>query len=135
MAPVFATPTSPQKRPLSMANYDAHPSKKQRQLYHRHHTLQFKQQSIPGIEPALIGQIPLFDQAEDTDVEQGPKAIGRSQVDDFLDHSIVSICEQVAARDGFAHATVDTWALEMFRGCVEECMRGRRDSESPQISS
>lgn len=125
MAPMFTTAASPQKRPLSMADYNAHPSKKQRQFYHRHHTLQFKQQSLPGTESALVGHMSRPDQAEERTSERGPKPVARSQVDDFLDHSIVSICEEVAAKEKIANSSIDTWALEIFRGCVEECMRGR----------
>jgi hypothetical protein len=124
MAPIFATPASPQKRPLSMADYDAHPSKKQRQFYHRHHTLQFKQQSLTGTEPALFGQLPPLEEAEPASSDHGPKPVGRSEIDDFLIHSLVSICEKVAIRDGIQNSSIDTWALETFRGCVEECMIG-----------
>jgi hypothetical protein len=106
-----------------MANYDAHPPKKQRQFYHRHHTLQFKQQNLAGTEPALVAQLPLLDEAESSLEDPGPKAVGRSEIDEFLNHSIVSICQQVAAREGFASSSIDSWALEMFRGHVEECMR------------
>lgn len=107
-----------------MVEHDAHPSKKQRHFYHRHHTLRFKQQSIPATEPSLIGQLAPFDQAEDANPERSPKPVGRSHVDEFLDHSIIAICEEVAARDGYTNSSIDTWALEMFRGCVEECMVG-----------
>jgi hypothetical protein len=124
MAPMFATAASPQKRPLSMADYDAPASKKQRQFYHRHHSLQFKQQSLPGTEPALVGQLASPGQGEDRALERSLKPAGRSQVDDFLDNSIISICEEVAARDGIVNSSIDRWALETFRGVVEECMRG-----------
>lgn len=122
---MFTTPASPQKRPLSVAGFNAHPSKKQRQSYGRHHTLQFKQRTLPGTEPTLLGQHPPLDEAEDSNLKRGPKPVGRSQADDFLDYSIISICEEVAARDGIANSAIDTWALETFRGCVEECMTGR----------
>ena len=125
MAPMFSVPASSQKRPLSMANCDSHPSKKQRQFYHRHHTLHFKQQSLPGTEPALSGHIASPEQEEGAMLEGGPKPVGRSQVDDILDRSIVSICEEVAASGGITGSSIDTWTLEMFRGCVEECMTGR----------
>jgi hypothetical protein len=124
MSPMLTAPVSPQKRPLSVIDNDAHPSKKQRQFYHRHHTLQFKQQSLPGVEPALFAQVPLLGDVEGAASEGLPKPIGRSQVDDFLDRSIISICEEVAARDGITDSSIDTWALERFRGCVEECMAG-----------
>lgn len=108
-----------------MADYNPHPSKKQRQLYHRHHTLQFKQQGLPGTEPAIVRQLPILQQpGEGEQSERGLKPIGRSQIDDLLDHSIVSICEEVAARERITHSSIDIWALETFRGCVEECMRG-----------
>jgi hypothetical protein len=126
MAPMFATAASPQKRPLSMADYDAPASKKQRQFYHRHHSLQFKQQTLPGTEPALVGHLRSASQGEDGGSERSPKPVGRSQVDDFLDHSIISICEKVAARDGIVNPSIERWALETFRAAVEECMRGQR---------
>lgn len=125
MAPIITTVASPQKRHLSMADYDPHPSKKQRQFYHHHHTLQFKQQGLPCTEPTIVRQLPIVQQpGEDEQTEPDLKPIGRSQIDDLLDHSIVSICEEVAARDGITRSSIDTWALETFRGCVEECMRG-----------
>lgn len=123
MAPMFTTPVSPQKRPLSSAaDIDAHPLKKRRQFYHRHHALQLKQQSLPGTEPALFGQVPPPDHKEETGSDCGQTLAGRSQIDGFLEHSIVSICEDVVARDGIANAAIETWALETFKGCVEECM-------------
>jgi len=127
MAPMFATAASPQKRPLSVADYNAPASKKQRQFYHRHHSLQFKQQSLLGTEPALVGQLNFPGQGEDIALERSPKPAGRSQVDDFLDHSIVSICKEVAAREGIVSSSIDIWALETFRGVVEECMSGLRN--------
>jgi hypothetical protein len=72
----------------------------------------------------LLGDIPTLDQADGTTLGLGPRPVGRSQIDDFLHHSIVSIWEQVAAREGITNSSIDTWALEMFRGCVEECMMG-----------
>jgi hypothetical protein len=76
------------------------------------------------VEPALFAQVPLLDDAEGAASEGLPKPVGRSQVDDFLDRSIISICEEVAARDGITDSSIDTWALERFRACVEECMAG-----------
>ena len=135
MAPMLPTPASPQKRSLSTADFDAHPPKKQRQFYHRHHTLQVKQQSVPGIEPALVAQLPLLEEAETLPSDRGPKPVGRSEIDDFLDYSIISICKEVADRDGVTNSSIDSWALEMFRGHVEECMRGRyRPSYSTSLA-
>ena len=107
-----------------MAGYDAYPTKKQRQSYHRHHTLRVKQQSLAGTEPALLAHLPLLDDAGSPSPDPGPKPVGRSEIEGFLDHSIISVCQEVAAREGFANSSIDTWALETFRGHVEECMRG-----------
>ncbi len=123
MAPIVSASTLPQKRPLSMADYDSHPPKKQRQFYHRHHTLQFKQKSLAGTEPVLIAQLSPPGEAETSPSDRGPKPVGRSGIDVFLDHSIISICEQVATREGITNPSIDSWALEMFRGHVEECMK------------
>ena len=136
---------SPHKRHLSLpdTNLDIdHPAKRLRRPYTHHHAFRFKQQSLPGTEPTLHARqtISTVDNSRDaTGVSTSSNGVtvtaGPSQVEEYLDHTIILICEGVVADEidsgsesvgqGLNVAgqeAIDTWALEIFRGCVEECM-------------
>lgn len=90
-----------QKRPISMPEHDLHPSKKQRQTYHRHHSIHYKPQTVPAAEPAIIEQHAL---------------------DKLLIDAIKVICEEQGARDGVQNSVIESLALEAFRNATEECL-------------
>lgn len=78
------------------------PSKRLKQTYHRHHTLRFKPQDVPGGEPSLLEQ--------DT-------------LDKLLIESIKTICEEQAIKEDLDDPVIEAPALQSFRYAVEECMR------------
>ena len=114
--------SSQKKRPLSTVDNVTQPSKKARISYHRHHSFHFKQQNLPGTEPALLGQVPTAYEENETTSPHRSAPSGQSEVDDFLNHSILSICQQVAVRDGIPGPRIESWALEQIRSAAEECM-------------
>jgi hypothetical protein len=101
MAPVAGQSVLGQKRPLSTLENELHPSKKPRQLYHRHHSLHSKPQTIPAAEPAIIEQ----------------HALDKLFVD-----AIKAICEEQGARLDIHNPVIESLALEAFRNAAEECL-------------
>lgn len=109
---------APQKRPLSVIDDGAQPTKKARHFYHRRHALKHPQQSLVGAEPALVGQ---FSDPSSTSPDGAAPAFSpqRTQIDDFLDRAIVSICEQLGRKDGITDLGIEDWAMEKMRHVVE----------------
>ena len=110
MAPLPPSSLSPLKRPLSGAESDFHPSKKQRQTYRRHHRLQRSPQKIPDGEPVIPQQ---------------------ESLDKLLIDAIKVICEEQAVSRGIKDPVIESLALEAFRNAVEECMGSARPVPSP----
>ena len=102
MAPISISKmaSSSQKRARLTSETDFHPAKKLRQSYHRYHSLQYKAQSIPPAEPAILKQ---------------------TSLDKLLVDSIKAICEEQGARQGIQDPIIESLALEAFRNAAEEC--------------
>jgi hypothetical protein len=101
MAPMGGQSALAQKRPLVILEDNAHPSKKRRRSYHRHHSLRGKPQIVPLAEPAIIEQ---------------------QSLDKLLVDAIKVICEEQGVRRGVQDPVIESLALEAFRNATEECL-------------
>jgi len=76
-------------------------AKRQRQHYHRHHTLQYRPQKITTSEPALLEQ---------------------ESLDKLLVDGIKTIVEEQGLRNGIHDPVIESLALEALCNLAEECM-------------
>lgn len=90
---------SPSKRPRTMSEVDARPTKKPKQSYHHHHSIQYKPQTLPPNEPAILQQ---------------------EALDKLLIGAIKSICEEAQSKDDLGDCEIGSLALEAFRNATEE---------------
>ena len=82
-----------------MSEVEDRPTKKLKQAYHRHHSIQHKAQVIPPGEPSIL-------QAE--------------ALDKLLIDAIKSICEEVQSHNEIGDYEIGSLALEAFRNATEE---------------